>query len=721
MFAREGEGDHLSLERVVAIEHSPNSAKKAAIKAGKTASFERAHRVSGPEQVAPAKLYEIIPIKSLKKNFGETSLFRYGIGYNIFEANVSPAWAELPFRQELAGDEAAALVSSHFKNLVNLGPLLIDESLNTAQVVEEMSFATIQVHEQKNSWFSLDPIYRTGSESISMVDLIKKYRETKSNYHKHKGKWYRIPEMIKDFEWKLDDSGNFLEVDQLGLLRLQAAAGDLDAFAGSAQSLNALRKKIDFNHATEPPSLDHTKLNLRSYQSDGLAWFWWLYENSLHGLLADEMGLGKTHQAMALMAAIHRHKPDAKFLVVAPTSVLDHWFDKMLAFCPSLKPIVQHGAKRENRLLDIGSQYNCVVTSYGICLRDLKFIKDIQWDVIILDEAHFVKNNDTATHQAVCQIHSEMRVCLTGTPMENHLLELKSIFDFLLPGYLGSDRYFRKRYLRAHGEDDQTAIELQRLIHPFKLRRNKAEVLRDLPEKVEDIRHCELSSKQAAMYRETVDLKARPVLEELIDDSKPVAYLHVFAVLTLLKQICNHPSLITGGGYGESPSGKFDLLKELLTEALESDHKVVIYSQYVGMIKLISEYLRDQKVGFVTLTGQTQKRGKVIESFQTDPSIKVFVGSLMAGGIGIDLTAASVVIHYDRWWNASKENQATDRVHRIGQNKNVQVLKLVTKGTLEEKIDQMIQGKQKIFEKFLDRDEESFKHLSRSDLIDLLA
>jgi SNF2 family DNA or RNA helicase len=252
------------------------------------------------------------------------------------------------------------------------------------------------------------------------------------------------------------------------------------------------------------------------------------------------------------------------------------------------------------------------------------------------------------------------------------------------------------------------------------MRRNKANVLHDLPEKVEDIRHCTLSNDQVKIYREVLELKARPILETLKDENNPVPYLHVFAVLTLLKQVCNHPLLVHPGKLDQYESGKFEALKEILTEALDSGHKVVIYSQYVEMIRLISLYLEQQTIHHVILTGQTKNRGKVIETFQTDPNCKIFVGSLLAGGIGIDLTAASVVVHYDRWWNASKENQATDRVYRIGQNKNVQVLKLVTRGTLEEKIDALINTKKELFEKFMDRDEEIFKTLTRSQLIDLL-
>jgi SNF2 family DNA or RNA helicase len=230
-----------------------------------------------------------------------------------------------------------------------------------------------------------------------------------------------------------------------------------------------------------------------------------------------------------------------------------------------------------------------------------------------------------------------------------------------------------------------------------------------------------MSEEQVALYKEVLALKARPLVEQLTDEQATVPYLHVFATISLLKQICDHPALVKPGAeYTKHESGKFELLKALLEEALGSGHKIVIFSQYLQMIDIIKHHLQTMGVGHVTLTGQSRDRGSIISRFQNDESCRVFVGSLLAGGIGIDLTAASVVIHYDRWWNASKENQATDRVHRIGQNKNVQVIKLVTRGTLEEKIDRLISSKKSLFDKFIDRDEEIFKNLTRQELIELL-
>jgi SNF2 family DNA or RNA helicase len=591
-------------------------------------------------------------------------------------------------------------------------------------VTETKDFSEIKVHKEDQGWFYLNPLYDLGEQSVSMVDLMKHFQKKKRSYLKSGKRWIKIPDFIKDHMWDLDESGSFIKVDAVGLMRIKAAVGDFDQFVGSKTLINKLRNRTEFSEVTHLPKLDHTSLNLREYQSHGYKWFWWLYQNGLHGLLADEMGLGKTHQAMALLSAIQKEKPDAKFLIVCPTTVLDHWMDKLSQYCPNLRSMKHHGPNRFKDFQAFTRNHDVLVTSYGVLLRDIKSLGgDVAWEAVILDEAHFVKNNDTATYKAICQINGAVRLCLSGTPIENNLYELKSIFDFLVPGYLGSDEYFKKNFINPIAErEPNTELALQKLIHPFKMRRVKENVLKDLPAKVEDIRHCTLSAEQVKLYKNVLAMKASGLIKQLREGGSAVPFLHVFATLNLLKQICDHPALVMEEDvdYRKHQSDKFDTFKELLEEALGSGHKVVVFSQYLGMIRIFQAYLTELGIGHATLTGQTRNRGDVINRFQTDPNCRVFCGSLLAGGIGIDLTAASVVIHYDRWWNASKESQATDRVHRIGQQKNVQVLKLVTRGTLEEKIDMMINSKRELFERFMDKDEEIFKKLDREQLIELL-
>ncbi|NUO04405.1 MAG: DEAD/DEAH box helicase [Candidatus Brocadia sinica] len=262
---------------------------------------------------------------------------------------------------------------------------------------------------------------------------------------------------------------------------------------------------------------------------------------------------------------------------------------------------------------------------------------------------------------------------------------------------------------------------MKKIIHPFKLRRLKKDVLTELPPKSEEKRYCTLAPAQIVMYKDIISERGSKLIAKLRDESQPVEYIHIFALLTKLKRLCDHPKLILNGTSPKSAtSGKFELFKEIMEETLESGEKVVVFSQYLEMLDIIGDWLNNIDVRYETLRGSTMNRGKVVERFQNDPDCNVFLGSLMAGGLGIDLTSASVVIHYDRWWNAAREDQATDRVHRIGQTRGVQVFKLITRGTLEEKIDSMITTKATLMNSIVESDDAVFKSFSRKELIELL-
>jgi superfamily II DNA or RNA helicase len=697
--------------------------KSKAIKSDVLSSPEKYRFYEGDIDLSNTVSSQFLSLKNNNRYIGTDYIYIPDTGY--FSRRSLPKlaeWAEIPSTMSYEGDKAAVFFRDRFQELLKLCPLWMEDELEIPEILEKPNLSQVNVVQSSQGWFSLDPTYKVGKSTISMAEILASLKHERRKYIRTGKSWLRIPDYVSDMDWQLDESGKNLKVDALGLMRIRAAMGEYDAFVGGKKALNELRQATDFTAALDVPSLSHTNLQLRPYQEQGLQWLWWLHKNRLHGLLADEMGLGKTHQAMAYLAALLTQKPNPRFLVICPTTVLDHWLDKLERFAPKLNGVRYHGTKRRESILRSSTGYT-LVTSYGVVLRDIIELTNFEWDAVILDEAHFVKNNDTATYRAVCSLRAASRVCLSGTPMENHLGELKAIFDFLLPGYLGSDEFFRRNFLTpiTNSKTPEAEIALQKLLHPFKLRRTKNVVLKDLPDKVEDIRHCVLSDEQSALYKQIVDLKVAPLVTTLRDEKTPIPYLHVFAAITLLKQICDHPALIDKGkSVAKSHSGKFELLKELITEAVESDQKVVIYSQYLEMLNIISNYLEEKKIGFEKLTGQSRNRGRIIERFQTDPSCKVFCASLLAGGIGIDLTAASVVIHYDRWWNPTKEDQATDRVHRIGQHRNVQVLKLVTRGTLEEKIDKLIASKREIFEKFLDQDEKTFRSLSRSEILELL-
>ncbi len=323
-------------------------------------------------------------------------------------------------------------------------------------------------------------------------------------------------------------------------------------------------------------------------------------------------------------------------------------------------------------------------------------------------------------------LNASMKVGLTGTPIENRVEDLKALFDLVLPGYLGSDEDFARTYGNNGGASETRLKALRKITSPFVLRRLKEAVLDELPEKIEDIRTCRLSEDQVKLYRDAIEARGARLVERLHNEGERLPYIHVFALLALLKRICDHPALVLDKGREKDSvekyaSGKWELFQELLFESLDSGQKVVVFTQFLGMIEMMECLLSCLDVGFATLTGASRRRGEIIRRFNEEAECCVFLGSLKAGGTGIDLMAGSVVIHYDRWWNAAREDQATDRVHRIGQKKAVQVFKLVTEGTLEEKISAIIDRKRKLMNAVVQTDDPHLTKLfTREELIDLL-
>ena len=469
------------------------------------------------------------------------------------------------------------------------------------------------------------------------------------------------------------------------------------------------------------PKLGGLKSTLRPYQEVGVKWLWFLYNYGLSGFLCDEMGLGKTHQAMALLsAAMHEKKRSQrfKFLVVAPTSVVYHWQDLLAKFLPKAKVHLYHGPFRNPKVLDLKN--DIILTTYGVLRSDKALFMKHDFEICIFDETQVAKNHKSQIHLALKQIKSEMKLALTGTPLENNLLELKSLFDIVLPGFLPTHEDFKDEFISPieKNKDQDRQKALSKLIKPFILRRKKQEVLLDLPEKIEEIAYVDLSEEQSRMYAE-IALQSKDVLNE----EGSSFYIHVFALLNKLKQVCDHPALITKDDnyFEKHQSGKWELFVELLDEALASGQKVVVFSQYLKMLDIIECYCKKEKIGYAGIRGTTKDRKGEVKRFQEDPDCKVFVASLQAAGVGIDLTAASVVIHYDRWWNPAKENQATDRVHRIGQNRGISVFKFVAKDTIEEHIHGIIERKKDLISSVIGFDnEQDLKRLDRQELTTLL-
>lgn len=580
------------------------------------------------------------------------------------------------------------------------------------------SLKRMKVEREDRDWFWLDPRYIVDDHELTLSEVLS--ADKNEGFLRKGNDWFEVSDELIRLEGSKVRNGR-IKLHKTEYLRSKA---EWDGAFTVEPDQETRRFEVEIERIEPPapgPEPEDYKGCLRPYQKDGYNWLWFLHKNGFNGILADEMGLGKTHQAMALLSAVYNNGTELPSLIVCPTSVLDHWEDKLTEYAPALKVSRYHGLKREGLLLDMHPA--TILTTYTILSRDIERLREIEWKYIILDEAQKIKNFKTKMFRASKQLKAHHRLALTGTPVENRLSELWSIFDFLNPGYLWSHKEFRERFETPimKYSDRSAEATLKRIIHPFKLRRLKTDVLKDLPPKVEDTRLCELAPHQIALYRSIVDKEGMNLIEHLKDSRTKVEYIHIFSVLSKLKRICDHPSLVlTGRKKGSLTSGKFESFKELLDEAIESGEKVVVFSQYLEMMDIIEAWLKRKRIGYSSLRGSTRNRRRVIERFQEDPECRVFVGSLMAGGLGIDLTSASVVIHYDRWWNAARENQATDRVHRIGQKKGVNVFKLITRGTLEEKIDNIIKRKAELMDTIVENDPSGLKALTREELIELL-
>ncbi|MDY3753495.1 MAG: DEAD/DEAH box helicase, partial [Collinsella sp.] len=453
---------------------------------------------------------------------------------------------------------------------------------------------------------------------------------------------------------------------------------------------------------------------------DGYQWLGSLEHLGLGGILADDMGLGKTLQMIAHILA-RVEAGDAKpTLVVCPASLVYNWTAELERFAPSIDVCAIVGAKAQRRVQIAGvAEHNVVVTSYDLMRRDIDEYVEQDFARVVLDEAQYIKNPLTQVARAAKRLPAGVRFALTGTPIENRLSELWSIFDFLMPGLLGTRESFAKRFESPveHAEGD-SAARLQALVSPFVLRRVKEDVVADLPEKIEDTVMAQLTGEQRKLYLANQDRIAQQVQHREAGEFKKDK-LKVLAELTKLRQICCDPHL----HYADYKAGsaKLDTCMELVHGALDGGHRILLFSQFTGMLDIIGKRLAKEDIAFLKLTGASSKesRAKMVAQFQAG-EVPVFLISLKAGGVGLNLTAADVVIHYDPWWNVAAQDQATDRAHRIGQQHTVTVYKLIAKDTIEERIMQMQESKRDLVNSVLGGDGISSALFTREDVLALL-
>lgn len=534
-----------------------------------------------------------------------------------------------------------------------------------------------------------------------------------------------IAQLSEEWFKKFKHLFNFTEIEEdhikvakyhvtlIDMLFEEATSKDLDQ-----EFKDNLHRLRNFNGITRVSLPQNMRGELREYQIAGYDWLHFLKEYNFGGCLADDMGLGKTLQTLTLLLKEKQSGNTLPSLIVCPTSVVFNWEKEVQKFTPQLKTLLHTGNWRSKGVDDF-DQYDIILTSYGIMRRDIAFIKDFEFYYVILDESQKIKNPLSQTAKSARILKARNRLVLTGTPVENNTLELWSQFSFLNPGFLGSLNYFKKSFANPieKKQDRETAELLKKLVYPFILRRTKKHVARELPPKNEQTLFCVMNPAQEALYQQWKNYYRAVILNKIETEGLDKARMNVLAGLVKLRQIACHPALVDKTITEDS--GKFELLKETLEEIISENHKVLLFSQFVRMLKLVQKFLDDNKIKYVYLDGNTIHRQEIVEQFQNDKEIKIFLISLKAGGTGLNLTAADYVIHYDPWWNPAVEVQATDRAHRIGQNKKLFVYRLITRNSVEEKMLELQARKQKLVSDLITTDTGFLKNLT-SENIDLL-
>ncbi len=546
---------------------------------------------------------------------------------------------------------------------------------------------------------------------------------------------------IESLSKKEVDTG-LITAEELRQLALEAAAEhetsglDIEGDAHSPVWMQALIGGTDRPAPTRQEIPDTVKAELRDYQRRGVDWLYFMSRNQLGAVLADDMGLGKTLQLLALLAVeAEKKEKTGPTLVVAPTSVVGNWAREAERFVPDLKVGVHHGSNRlkGDKLVEWIGELDLLITSYGVAGRDYLTLGQVDWDHVVLDEAQAIKNAATKASKSVRAIRARHRIALTGTPVENRLAELRSILDFVNPGILGSQAFFRNHFAKViesrRDEELADAMQdrLQRLTAPFVLRRLKSDpaIVEDLPEKTEQVVTVDMTPEQAALYTALVEAMQKELEDRTGIGRKGL----VLSTITRIKQICNHPAHYLADGSpvtekGKHRSGKVAMLMELIDQAIETDQRVLVFTQYKAFGDILQPYLSDrlgQHIPFLHGGVSKTARDQMVADFQDPNGPRAMILSLRAGGTGLNLTAASMVIHMDRWWNPAVENQATDRAYRIGQDRNVQVYKMITRGTMEESIQDILDGKLQLAGAVIGEGEGWITELGADDLATLMS
>ncbi len=645
------------------------------------------------------------------------------LSQQLIEMNFQPRSNELWF---LEPEEAIAFLLDSYPGLVEKYRVYGEKNLSRYKVRLSSPAVVAEVSsDEEGKWFNLDLEVDYDGQRVPIEDIWKAWSTGKRYIQLKGGAYTSLPESwlskvghkLKAMGFSPDEppksSFKQFEAPVLDKILEDLPHAKVDSFWAK------LREKIhsfeEIRPISQPKGLN---AEMRPYQAQGLSFLNFLYEYGFGGILADEMGLGKTLQTLSFIQYLTEHNNKGPTLVIVPTSVLPNWEREAKKFTPNLTCLTIYGARRENLFKKIADSH-LVITTYALLRRDLEELQKFTFTAIILDEAQNIKNPNTITSRSVRQLDSGLRICLSGTPIENNLFELWSLFEFLMPGFLGSQHAFQRGLVKPIKDGNEESLDyLRTRVRPFILRRTKTEVAKDLPPKVENVTYCALAEEQMELYNALALKLKNQVLADVDEKGLAKSQMSILDALLKLRQICCHPRLLKLDIPGVStnlPSGKFDAFKDMIQDIIMGGHKVLVFSQFVQMLHIIRSWLQTSDIPYTYLDGSSKDRFEQVDLFNSDPNIPVFLISLKAGGTGLNLTSADYVIHYDPWWNPAVENQATDRTHRIGQTRQVFSYKMICQNTVEEKILQLQEAKRNVAESIIPG-KNAWHSLTRDDL-----
>ena len=606
-------------------------------------------------------------------------------------------------------------ICSHIVATVLNGLENLNKETNDEYIDENITInpnITLDISQSRNGYMGMK-LDIEGVDSNEYRDIFSSYKNNNRLYRMKNGAYLDLKDKDIEQAFKLIDILNiYNDFDNMKIPNNKAIYlekliedEDLSFVNGSKYVSNVVKKfdKVKSKNYEIPKDLNAT---LRDYQVSGFEFFKTLSDYQFGGILADEMGLGKTIQTIAFLLS----NKDKKSIVITPTALIYNWKNELEKFAPTLKVGLLHAAKSEReKILDNIDNYDVILTTYTTYKNDIDKYKNINFDYCIIDEAQNIKNPDAIITKAIKNVNAKVKFALTGTPIENNLMELWSIFDFIMPGYL----YNKSKFKSIFVNNDKNIIELKNLIKPFILRRTKKEVITELPDKIEQKIIIDLEKEHKRAYKGYVNLITRKIKENNQDN------ITVFSYLTKLRQLCLSPELMVKNYQGKN--SKLDVLINIINDS--SDEKILVFSQFTKVLEVIGKRLNEENISYSYLDGKTsaKDRVKLVEEFNTNNN-KVFLISLKAGGTGLNLTSANIVVHFDPWWNPAVEDQASDRAHRIGQKNVVNVIKLIAKGTAEERVINLQETKKELIEDVINGNldnSSTLKNLSKDDIIDL--